>query len=132
MKECLKCGMTVNAHCECPACKNDLTTTPYSDSIGERYKLNKFFFRYCMKKCKFFVCCCVLILLKIVFFDIKLNLCTLSSILLLLMVLAESLFPERIKNAMEWKYSDNYIDFVSGSWSKYLSGILALLFAFLW
>ena len=132
MKECPKCGMTINAHCECPACRMDLTTIPYSDSKGERYKFNKFFFRYCMKKCKFFICCSMLILLKIAFFDVKLNIYILLTILLLLMVLAESLFPERLKSAMEWKYSDNYIDFVSGSWSKYFSGILALVSAFLW
>lgn len=132
MKKCPKCGMTINAHSECPACRMDLTTIPYSDSKGERYKFNKFFFRYFMKKCKFFICCSMLILLKIAFFDVKLNIYILLTILLLLMVLAESLFPERLKSVMEWKYSDNYIDFVSGSWSKYFSGILALVSAFLW
>ena len=132
MKTCPKCGMTVNAHCECPVCKTDLTNIPYSNSKGEIYKLNKFFIPYFMRKCKFFISCCVIILLKIAFFDIKLNLYILLTILLLLTTLAESLFPERIKGAVEWKYSDNYIDFVSGSFSKYFSGILALASAFLW
>ncbi len=131
MKECCKCGMTVAAHSECPVCKTDLTDIPYSDSKGEKYKLNKFFIPYFMRRCKFFICCCVLILLKILFFNIKFNLYVLITILLL-MTLAESLFPERIKKAMEWKYSDNYIDFVSGSFSKYLTGIVAVVSAVLW
>ena len=122
----------MEAHCECPVCNTDLTDAPYSDKKGEVYKLNKFFALYFMKKCKFFICCCVLIVLKIIFFNIKLNLYVLLSVLLLLMTLAESLFPERIKNAMSWKYSDSYIDLVSGPFIKYACGVLALVFALLW
>lgn len=132
MKECPKCKMTVAAHGECPVCRTDLTAIPYSDSKGEIYKLNKYFIPYFMTRCKFFICCCVLILLKVVFFDIKFNLYICLTSLLLLVTLAESLFPERMKNAVEWKYSDHYLDFMSGSFSKYFSGILALASAFLW
>jgi general stress protein CsbA len=124
--------MTLAAHCECPACKADLTNIPYSDSNGEIYKLNKFFISYFIKKTKFFICCLATIVLKIIFFKITFNRYVFLTILLLLMTLAESLFPERINSAMRWKYSDNYIDFVSGSFGKYFSCILALVSVFLW
>lgn len=132
MKTCNKCGMTMAAHSECPVCKNDLTNTPYSDSKGEIYKLNKFFIPYFFKTCIFFICCCVLILLKIVLFGIELNWYILFTVLLLLETLAESLFPERMKNAMSWKYSDGYMDFLIGSFGKYFSGVLALISSVLW
>ncbi len=139
LKDCPNCGMTVSAHCECPICKYDITNVPYSEHTGERYKLNKIFWRYFLRKSWFVLICLLLVILKIIVFGVTVRvnvgttvICVFSTVICLIFSFFESLFPEWLKSLSKWKYSDNYIDMTSGSAWKYIVGVLALLFTIMW
>ena len=75
MKKCPKCQMTIDAHSECPVCKQHLCDVEYVINCkGERYKLNKYFLPYFLKKCVFALICTAIVLAKIILFGIRFNL----------------------------------------------------------
>lgn len=140
LKDCPKCGMTVAAHCECPVCKADITDLPYSESRGERYRFNKYFWPYFFKKCWFFLFCFAAVILKLVLFGVTdridnsglTGLCVFNSFLWLAFSFWISFFPEWSKAVSEWRFNDSYIDMIHHPVLKYIYGILALGFAITW
>ena len=60
MKTCPKCHFTLDAHCECPVCRTDITNVPYSQSSGESYAMNKYLIIYIFKYAKFLLLCFLL------------------------------------------------------------------------
>ena len=132
MKVCPKCKMTIDAHCECPVCKNDITNEPYSEKKYEKYVLNKYFWGYLFKKQLFQTVCVAVFIARLIIKHIEINWYYLiASALLIVACVLESFFKNAMAEAMSWKYTDDYIDSVYKI-SKYASGILGVVFAFLW
>lgn len=132
MKHCPRCQMTVDAHSECPVCKADLTDVAYRERSGETYKLNRWFVGYFIRKNVFFLCCVALIVLKVICFGATINGYLLLTAVLLLWMVAESLFPERLKQLVDWRYTESFLELMSGRPTILACGVLALISTVLW
>lgn len=94
MKQCPKCGMTVDAHSECPVCGCDLTDLPYDAGEYETYRLNRFFLLFLFKRQKFALFCTALVLVIVLAMN-PFYPYALLSIGLLVAMWFESLFKNR-------------------------------------
>lgn len=132
MKFCPKCKMNVDAHCECPACKNNLTDEPYSEQKCESYAFNKYLIPYVLKKRGLSVACIAIFIVRLI---IKHNIDSwysfIASLILVVACFLFSFFKNGMAELDSWKYSDEYIELVHKI-SKYLCGVLGIVFSFLW
>lgn len=126
MKTCPKCHFTLDAHCECPVCRTDITNVPYSQSSGESYAMNKYLIIYIFKYAKFLLLCFIF---SVAVFLIRLPAVRWSYLLALICLIAcfgETFFAQRMNGFWQSIYSESYLE-ATQKITKYLSGILAIL-----
>ena len=132
MKQCPRCGMTVDAHSECPACACELTNEPYSSDRYEKYRLNKYFPLFLLKRQKFALFCTAVVLVA-VFATEKYNPFALVSVALLVSLWFESLYKNRAMRLFnlfrdEDFYDQDYLETVQKI-RIYITGVLAMAWA---
>jgi len=132
VKICPNCKMTVDAHCECPICKKPITNVPYSDRNGERYKLNKYFFPYFLRKCALPIVCTLSVAFKIVLFGINHYLLFAMGLICIAFSYLEFLFHNLLNSIFSIIYSESFLDSAFNKSTKYLALIFAVIFLFLW
>lgn len=127
MKTCPKCHMRLEANFECPACGQNIADEPVTDEESEKYVLNKYFLLYCIKHAKYFILCVILFIVVLI---IKLPSISILSLLFALICLifcfSETFYPNRLHLALQYKYSEGYIE-ATAKLSKYISGAAAVL-----
>lgn len=133
MKECPKCHIRVNATSICPACDYDLTNEPESEFKTEKYPLNKYFFRFLKKYCKFQIVCTVLFIALAVYMWISSRglywNCILSGLILIIFMWLETLlksFVHKFRRNPE-PITETY--FETNNAAVYLSGTGAVFLA---
>ena len=132
MKQCPKCGMTVDAHSECPVCACELTDEPYSTDRYEKYRLNKYFPLFLIKHQKFPLLCTAVTVVA-VFATGKYNPFALISVALLVALWFESLYKNRAIRLFnlfrdEDFYDQDYLETVQKI-RIYITGVLAMAWA---
>lgn len=130
MKKCPNCHMIVDTHNECPVCEYDLVNEPQSDLQFEKYRLNKYFVTYLLKKHKFALFCTAVVLVSFVTVLKSFSYWQIISIFLILITWYESLYKKRSFQIFSNIYSDAYLE-LTNKITIYASGILAIILAFL-
>ena len=132
MKWCPKCQSVVDAHCECPVCRTDLTDVECVDVRYEIYRYNKYFFLHLFRKHIFQMACLVIVLVNTVINIINgsFHWACLVAIFLAMLSLVESLYKNRMIQFSEiWNSSD--VAEISNRVNRYASGILGVIVSFL-
>lgn len=132
MKQCPKCGMTMDAHSECPACGCDLTNEPYGTGKYEKYRLNRYFLLFLFRRQKFALFCTVIVLVA-VFATNSFNPYALFSVGLLVAMWFETLFKNlaiRLFNLFcdEDFYDQDHLETLHAI-RVYVFGVLAVVWA---
>ncbi len=130
MKFCPKCKMTVDAHCECPVCHNNLTNEPYTADEGEVYVFNKYLIPYLLRVHYFPIVCALVVIIRIILTFSTINWYCLLALFLVFLSLLESLFKNRISAIESWMFSEDYSN-IRCTIAKYGAGILGVLVSFL-
>lgn len=132
MKECPKCNMTVNAHCECPACKNNITDIPYSERKWERYTLNRYLLPYLIKKRLFCIVCVLVLIIRLItnhsidsWYFFVLSIVSVTACFLY------TFFENGMLELDLWKYSEAYIE-PRHKILKWSTGVISIVLSFLW
>lgn len=110
MKTCPKCKMTLDAHCECPACKSDITKQPYSDAKIEHYSLNRYLFSFIFRKAKTFVFCLLVIIVTLILKRQELKFIYLLSPICLAFCFGETFYPSLTDRLWQSIYSESFLD----------------------
>ena len=130
MKYCPRCKMSLDSHCECPVCRNDLTNEPYTDYEGEIYAFNKYLIPYLLRVHYFPIICILAVIIRILFTLNTVNWYCLLPIAFVILSLLESLFKSRIANLMSWMYSEDYMN-ITSTIAKYFLGGAGVICSFL-
>ena len=128
MKTCLKCKMTLDAHCTCPACGTDITNEPYTETSGEIYKFNRYLVSYLLKNERYSLVCVFIDLLLIIISIRNFNFYFLMSFILVLDSLFSSMFKNRIINFESAFFTESHSE-TRIKISKYGSGLFGVCIA---
>ena len=126
MKRCPKCHMTLNAHSECPVCRDDITEVSYEQEDCERYELNKYLLLYLIKYSKLFTMC---VLACICIFIINFPLIKwiyIIALLCLVICYCETFYPQKANTILKNIYSEDYLE-ATAKITKYASGVCAVI-----
>lgn len=132
MKVCPKCKMTVDAHTDCPVCKNDLTKEPYADAKGESYAFNKYLIPYLFRKHTFSIVCVAAVIVRMILSWSYLNWYCLLSLFCVFLSAFISLFKNRILSMEMWRFTEIYAE-MRISIAKYAAGVIGVVISlFFW
>lgn len=123
MKKCPKCKMTVDESVECPFCKTSLVYEP--EANGEKkYKLNKYFFLYLLKKCCFSLVCFAIVFIRFLITFPKIDMYFFLIVVMMIISMAISVEQAFFKKDVYKVYCRALIVII-------LSGLLAVVFSFI-
>lgn len=129
MKKCPNCDMTVDAYSECPICGGDLMNTPQSEVEIEKYRLNKWFFMYLIKRHKLSLMCTIVVLFRIFLSITTCGYWQGLSVLLIVIMWIEALYKNFVYKMLNNIYSDTYLE-TTNKITLYACGIFAIVLAF--
>ena len=129
MKKCPTCHMTVDAESSCPICGATLTYEPNAPAERERYVWNRYLLGYLFARCWFSLLCLGAILIRLIQRTPPADRYLFMILFLGASSLIFGIFERPLQKALRWKYSERYAAF-SVTFSKLLSGAIAVLFAF--
>ena len=132
MKWCPKCESVVDAHCECPVCRTDLTDVECVDVRYEIYRYNKYFFLHLFRKHIFQTACLIIVLVNtaISLINGRFHWACLLAIFSAFLSLVESLYRNRMIEFYQYKYSYDFAE-RSNLINRYASGVLGVILSFL-